>query len=444
MTPTSPEGAPANSSNLAANLEAYAARIALHEPTVRAWAYFDAQLLRTQAATLGARATFTAATRRLFGRPVGIKDIIDVAGMPTGNGIHLPPCHPARDATLVRRLRSAGALIAGKTVTTEFAVGAPGPTRNPYDLRRTPGASSSGSAAAVASGMVPLAVGTQTNGSVIRPAAYCGIIGYKPSAGSIECEGVLEVSPSLDQIGVFADNLADASALAAACGGHDWHGIESSPSPKLGIVRSSVWAAGEVSMQRAFAGLLARLSLTEQAELPPAFDQAINLHQTIMDAEAAAWLGAQIEVDGLGFSAALIALIERGRHISAGQLGDALEQRAVLRRAFAIHMRNFDALVTPAVTGEAPLATSSTGSPVFCTLWTLLGAPTISLPLLSGPNGMPIGVQLVGAIGHDEELLAAAAWLCIRLDRADLVSEHASGALAPGTAKGDTFRFKDP
>jgi len=328
----------------------------------------------------------------------------------------------------VVRVREAGAVVLGKTVTTELAVYAPGKTTNPHDPGRTPGGSSSGSAAAVAAGMVPVAVGTQTNGSVIRPAAYCGVVGYKPTYGWISRAGALQQSPPLDQVGVFARTVADAALAVESLVGFDprdpataprarprlLDAVRSEPpiAPRLAFVRTPSWDRADADLREAFGRLVAGLrGRIDELELPPIFADAVGWHRTIMEADLAGSFATEYATGRQRLSAILLEMLERGRTVLAVDYRHALEQVPRLGRALAEVFTAYDAIVTPATTGTAPRGLASTGSPIFCTIWTLCGTPAITVPLLRGADGMPLGVQVVGPRGDDARLLRTARWL---------------------------------
>ncbi len=413
--------------------EACVACIDAREPAVQAWAFLDRDLVLAEADRLDSLKRAGRPLGALHGVPVGVKDIIDTATMPTEHGTVL--CagrRPRRDAFVVTRLRNAGALIVGKTVTTELAAFHPGKTRNPHDPRRTPGGSSSGSAAAVAAGMVPLALGSQTNGSVIRPASFCGVVGLKPTHGLIGRTGVLLQSRTLDHVGLFAREVEDAALLGDVLAGFD----EDDPDTRLGaapqllatatadwplvpdlaFVRTPVWDRAEPSTHEAFAELVDALGerITE-VELPEAFGRAHELHRTIWEADAALNYGPLYDRGRDQLSAVMRGMIERGREVRAVDWHRAVAAAKALRDALDPLFERYDAIVTPAAPGEAPEGLAATGSPVFCTIWTLLGLPAVSLPLLQGPGGLPLGVQLVGSWGDDARLLRTARWLTRRL-----------------------------
>jgi Asp-tRNA(Asn)/Glu-tRNA(Gln) amidotransferase A subunit family amidase len=400
-------------------------RIAAREPEIEAWTYLDRAKVLAEAQTLDARRASGQPLGALHGLPVGVKDIFDTFDMPTENGtvVHKGR-QPLADAVMVRRLRDAGALVMGKTVTSELAVYAAGPTRNPHDPSRSPGGSSSGSAAAVAAGMVPLALATQTNGSTIRPAAFCGIVGYKPSLGLLPRTGVLHQSTILDQPGLMARNVADIALLADALMGADpademsfdppWKLAEAAASraapPRLAFVRSPYWSQADATTQAAFERFASELGI-DAVELPPEFAEAADVQKTLMTAGIAEAFGPDYSRAKDQLSSVVAGIIEGGRKLSALDFVTALTTRDRLRASFAERYAGFDAIVTPASLGIAPKRDGSTGNPIMATIWTLLGAPAITLPLLTGPENMPLGVQLVGNLRDDARLIAAAAWL---------------------------------
>lgn len=403
------------------------AHIAAREPELRAWAFLDPGQLLAQARAADRRRAAGLPLAALHGIPVGIKDIIDTADMPTENGT---PLHagrrPAADALIVTRLRAAGAIIAGKTVTTELATYAPGKTRNPHDPRHTPGGSSSGSAAAVAAGMVPLAVGTQTNGSVIRPASYCGVYGFKPTYGLIPRNGVLKQSRALDQIGVFARSIEDVALLAAQLIGADPGdpdtlavmppspldcAMPASP-PRFAFIRTPFWDRMDRDAQAAIEHLLSGLAgHVEETALPDAALKAWDSQRTVMEADIANNYAAEWDRGRDRLSPSLCAQIERGRATAPAAYRQALAQIPPVTAALAAMFADCDAILTPSTMGAAPHGLGSTGDPAFCTLWTFCGMPAINVPLLRSATGLPLGVQLVGPRMGDAGLLRAARWL---------------------------------
>jgi Asp-tRNA(Asn)/Glu-tRNA(Gln) amidotransferase A subunit family amidase len=409
------------------------ARIDELEPAVQAWAFLDRDHVLMQAQALDLQRAEGKALGPLHGVPIGIKDIFDTGDMPTEFGSPLWAGRtPRRDAAAVARLRSAGAVIMGKTVTTEYAYFHPGKTRNPHDPARTPGGSSSGSAAAVAASMVPGAIGSQTNGSVIRPAAFCGVVGFKPTHGLIPRSGALLLSRTLDQVGVFTRTVEDAALLAETLTGFDEEDFDTRPiarppfavvaasepplPPRFAFVRSPVWEQAEPVTREAFGELVASLGDTiTEVEPGSSFGSAVDMHRTIMEVEMAYNLHRDYEKGGDQLSATLRKLIERGRAYTAVDYLAAVGGIAPLNEALDSVFDEYDAIVTPAAPGEAPRGLETTGNPIFCTLWTYLGTPAVTLPLMQSEAGMPLGVQLVGRRGNDARLLRSARWLVTNL-----------------------------
>ncbi|MDX1710194.1 MAG: amidase [Rhodovibrionaceae bacterium] len=410
-------------------LDACLAVVDQREGEVQAWTALDRDHARAQARTADEAHRIGASLGPLHGLPVGVKDIIDTRALPTENGT--PFCRgrqPGRDASVVAQLQQAGAYVMGKTVTTELAVYSPGKTRNPHDPGRTPGGSSSGSAAAVAAGMVPAALGSQTNGSVIRPASFCGVVGYKPTHGLMSRTGVLSQSPFLDTLGVFAGSVEDAALLAGSLMTYDpldpdmvaapppaLYEIccEEPPlSPRFAFVEGPGWPKCEETTREAFSELAEALGeLCQPVGLSERFDKGVDLHRTIMLADLAKSFAAFYERDASLLSDTLRGMIEEGQKIAAVDYNRAREWRVIYNDALDELFDEVDAILTPATLGEAPQGLEATGDPTCCTLWTFCGTPAISLPLLEGPNGMPLGVQLVGRRGDDARLLRTARWL---------------------------------
>jgi amidase len=368
----------------------------------------------------------------LSGIPVGIKDIIATSDMPTTNGSPIYRDHiPAADAWVVERLRQLGATIFGKTVSTEFAWRHPGPTVNPWNSDHTPGGSSSGSAAAVAAGLVPLALGSQTLGSVIRPAAFNGIVGLKPSFGAIPRLGVHPLSPSLDHVGFFArrvDDVALALSLLAGTSDSDLHGrplpafqvdlehgIAPLDRPRLGIVRFEKFVRAEPAQQKVFEATIARAreagAVVEElplAEFDAANWPAIN---TILSSEGAAIFGGLVARYPDRTSDQLKAQVERGRAVAAIDYLAAKAAQEKWRAELPKEMSGFDALLTLPAFGEAPHGLDFTGDAEYCAPWTFIGAPAVTLPAGFGPNGLPLGIQIVGRYREDLRVLRVAKWL---------------------------------
>ncbi|HKI65220.1 MAG TPA: amidase [Burkholderiales bacterium] len=388
-------------------------RAALREPVVRAFARLEPERVLEAARALdraGARGP-------LHGLPLGVKDIIDTFDLPTEYGSPIYAGHrPAADAACVALARDAGALVFGKTVSTEFATHPPGPTTNPHNAAHTPGGSSSGSAAAVADRMLPLAFGTQTGGSVIRPAAFCGVVGYKPSFGLLPRTGVKAISDSFDTVGVFARAVEDAALLVAALSGRDALRIPASlNAPRLGLCRTPQWPAARPETHKLFDELPGRLmragARVGALELPAVFAPLADLHGTIWDYEIARCLADEHRRHRDMIREPLRGQLERGRGVS-GEAYDAVRRVASeCRRRLADAMHDFDALVVPSAPGEAPEGLASTGDSVFNRVWTLLHAPCVNVPAGRGPKGLPLGIQLVGRFGDDARVLACAHWI---------------------------------
>jgi Asp-tRNA(Asn)/Glu-tRNA(Gln) amidotransferase A subunit family amidase len=413
--------------------EACLARVREAEPQLQAWQFLDPEHALAQARARDLDRSQGNATGPLHGLPVGIKDIMDTADMPTEDGTVLHAGRtPAHDATVVAMLRAAGAVILGKTVTTECATYFPGKTRNPHDPGHTPGGSSSGSAAAVAAGMVPLALGSQTNGSVIRPASFCGVYGFKPTHGLISRHGIMKLSRTLDHVGVFARTLEDVALFAEQLVGHDEGDPDTRPRarmpfcavaaeepplpPLLAFVKGPAWERAEAETKEAFAELVAELGdRVVEVELPETTQRALDWHRTIMEAEMAANLDLEWERGRDKLSESLRTRLARGREVSALDYQMALARIPLLQEGFGEIFGRYDAILTPAAAGTAPKGLASTGDPSFCTLWTLLGMPALSLPLMQGGNGLPLGVQLVGQRHDDSRLLRTARWLAARV-----------------------------
>jgi len=380
------------------------------EPQVLAWQYLDPEqvLARARALDRGSRGG------PLFGVPFGIKDIIDTCDMPTEYGSPIyQGCRPMNDAACVALGRRAGGILMGKTVTTEFANRHPGKTRHPKDPRRTPGGSSSGSAAAVGDSMVPLAIGTQTTASTIRPAAFNGCVGLRPTFGALSCSGVRQAAGSLDTLGLIARSVEDVALYHDVLLGIDPRPIPAAPGRlRIGVARTHFWTSVEPTYQarieeaaRALARAGAQVS---DVTLPPAFERIEDAHRWISSFEFVRNFTHEIEhhwdrissdlrdyrlADGIGCP------VER----YTAALAAAAECRAMLDDI----MRDFDVLITPSADGEAPIGLASTGNASFCAIWTSTHVPALTLPLFTGPNGLPLGLQVIAARGRDRDLFAA-------------------------------------
>jgi Asp-tRNA(Asn)/Glu-tRNA(Gln) amidotransferase A subunit family amidase len=407
---------------------AFLDRIAAIDDKVHAFVHLDPEHALAQARALDEHQRRGEPLGLLHGIPVGIKDIFDTADFPTEcNWALMKGRRPSRDAGSVARLRAAGAVILGKTVTTECAYFHPGPTRNPHDLERTPGGSSSGSAAAVAAGMVPLATGSQTNGSVVRPAAFCGVYGFKPTHGMISRAQTLILSRALDHVGVFARSLADCALILDALAGYDAEDpdsrafstpsfratvVEDPPSPpRFAFVRTPVWEKADAEARAALEGLVGKLGdAAVTVDLPESFAAAWDDHRVIMSTDMAYNLGEAVERGGEASSKQLRDLLAEGGRNSAVRYLAARANAEHYRAGLVDILKTADAIITLSAPGAAPKGTA-TGSPVFNSLWTLTGLPAVTIPLLKGEGGLPIGTQLVGAPGEDARLLRTATWL---------------------------------
>ena len=401
-------------------------RIAALEPKVQAFAHLDAEHALTQARERDEWRKSGRPIGSLHGVPVGIKDIIDTSDYPTECGSPvLSGRRPRGDATVVSRLRAAGAVIIGKTVTTEFAYFSPGKTRNPHDPERTPGGSSSGSAAAVAAQMVPLALGSQTNGSIIRPGAFCGAFAMKPTHGLVPRTGVLPLSRTLDHIGPFARSIDDLALALDVIAGYDAEDPDTRPiatggyskiasedfplPPRFAFVPTPVWNKADAETHEAFEGLAEELGeACFKFDLPDRYTAAWDAQRVIMATEMAHNLGALVDKGGELISKQMRDLIEEGRKTTAVRYLAAVAAAEPLREGLnQLFQQECTAIITPAAPGVAPKGTA-TGNPAFCTLWTYVGLPAITIPLMTGEGGMPLGVQLVGPSGDDARLLRTA------------------------------------
>lgn len=341
-------------------------------------------------------------TGPLAGVPLGVKDIVDVAGVPTrcGSPTRDDVAPATADAAIVRLLREAGAVVVGKTVTTEFACFDPGPTRNPHDLARTPGGSSSGSAAVIAAGMVPLALGSQTAGSVVRPCSFCGIAGLAVARGTLPVDGVHPLAPSLDTVGLLAATVEDVAVARAALAGRD-------PAPAA-TPRLLAWDGTEVAdvspAMRALHADVAGRTGARAWDVP--LDDAVADHHTVMAAEASAVVP---DVPGLGER--LSAMLAEGRAVTPRALADARERAAATRAAALARLEDADAVLVPGALGVAPLAIEGTGDPVLSRPWHLLGLPALAVPGGRDEAGLPLGLALIGHPDREDALLGAGRWL---------------------------------
>ncbi len=387
-------------------------RIEAREAVVGAWIHLDADAALAEARVLDAGAL----RGRLHGLPLGVKDLIDTVQYPTAYGSPIYSGHrPAWDAACIASARAAGALVLGKTVSTEFATYHPGKTANPHNPACTPGGSSSGSAAAVADFMVPLAYGTQTAGSVIRPAAFCGVVGYKPSYGLISRAGVKSLAESLDTIGVFSRDVKDAAFFAGVLSNRDLLPKEMPQVPRIGLCRTCEWDQAKQETKALFetaghtlSGAGARV---KEITLAAEFSGLAQAQTEVMAYEAAQSLVFECTIHGDKLSPKLRELIAMGRALSPEQHDSNLQLAHRCRRQLDDLFLDVDALIAPSATAEAPEGLVATGDPVFNRIWTLLGTPCIHLPFAQGPRGLPMGLQVIGASGGDRAMLAAADWI---------------------------------
>lgn len=409
------------------------ARIDELEDSIGAWAQLDRDIAMQQAKQADEFRMRGLPTGALHGLPIGIKDIIDTADYATERGTVLHAARkPAADATLVSLLKEAGAIILGKTVTTELAVFSPGKTRNPHNPEHTPGGSSSGSAASVSAAMCALSVGTQTNGSIIRPASYCGVYGFKPSFARISRHGVLQQSPPLDTIGVFSRSLEDLALIADVLMRFDAQDRAMRPiappciasvmqeelpfAPVFAFVRTPAWEQVELVSKDAFRELIDAINQGQEksvdlVDLPKKFDDIYEDHRKVMEADLARNFADEYARGKAELSDVLREMIERGQKVSDADYQSALAKKADYDACLEEIYDEYDAIITPSTPGPAPSGIESTGSPVMNTIWTFCGNPALNLPLLQTTGGLPFGVQLVGKKDEDARLFRSARWL---------------------------------
>ena len=408
----------------------YIKRIEQFDKDVKAWAYFDKNFLIEQAKAADEYRLSGKPLGRLHGLPIGIKDIFGTDDMPTECGTTIRKgVRTKDDAFIVQLLKESGAIIMGKTVTTEFAYFDPGKTTNPHDYNRTPGGSSSGSAAAVASFMAPLAIGSQTNGSTIRPASYCGVIGYKPSYGLISRSGALKQSSLLDHVGLFSRNIEDLAILTSVLikkdpddnstieySSYEFEEIALSEppfEPKFLFMKTSKWKNLDKDSQKTYENFIKKNEKYVKVvdETLSYLEDIFNYHQIIHETDMAYSYKDYYKNYKNKLGKKLIEAIERGMNYKSGEYVQAVEYRDFIYKDFKEIFHDYHGILTPASTGVAPEGLAATGSPEFSTIWTYLGTPSISLPILSGSNNLPLGVQLVGERLDDARLLRTANWL---------------------------------
>lgn len=397
-------------------------RIAEREPTVRAWTCIDAEAALKRAREIDAGGS----VGLLHGLPIAVKDVIDTCDMPTAYGSPIYAGHrPAADASSVALARAAGAIVVGKTVTTEFATFHPGATCNPRNPLHTPGGSSSGSAAAVADWMVPLGFGTQTAGSIVRPAAFCGVVGYKPTYGTINRVGTKMISDTLDTLGVLARTVADAALFVAALSGRrDW-AIDETPgeAPRIGLCRTYEWNRAQADAMAAFEDAGKRLSASRaevrEVALPEAFASLAEAQTSIMVSEVAKCLAHEWLAHRDQLSREMVAMIDAGLAVGAERYDAAQSLARASRRLLPQVFDGCDVLIAPSAIGEAPIGVQATGDPLFNRIWTLLRTPCVHVPCALGQHGLPLGVTVVGPIGSDRTTLAAASWVQAKIGLMD-------------------------
>jgi Asp-tRNA(Asn)/Glu-tRNA(Gln) amidotransferase A subunit family amidase len=391
-------------------MESCLARIAEREAAVRAFAWFDPAVARRAAAAAG--------PGKLHGLPIGVKDVLDTADMPSEYGSPIwRGWQPRADSAPVAWARAAGAVAIGKTVTTEFATRKPGPTGNPHNLHHTPGGSSSGSAAGVAAGFFPLAYGTQTAGSVLRPAAYCGVVGYKPTFGMINRHGMKLMSENLDTVGVMARSVADCALFAGAVAGRDLGDPDGRPerAPRIGICRSPAWDVAlpetHALLPRVAAALRQAGASAVDRELSSGVAAIAGAHAIVTSHESGRALGWELANARGQISGELRDRLEWGLSLNEAVVAKAHEVFERAQREFPAAMEGLDALVTPSAPGQAPAGLEWTGDPAFNLIWTSLHVPCVTVPAGAGPDGLPLGIQIVTRIGEDREALAWAQWV---------------------------------
>lgn len=388
---------------------AFADRIAAAEPQVQAFAYFDRERALAEA--------FAAPAGPLAGVTFGVKDIIDTADMPTSYGSEVYEGYqPAWDAPAVALARRLGGVVMGKTVTVEFALKSPGKTRNPHNPAHTPGGSSSGSCAAVAAGMVQVAFGTQTAGSILRPSSYCGVVGYKPSFGTLNRTGVKPLSDSLDHVGLVTRDVRDAAfAVAALAEKPALAQGTAGPGLRVGLFRTSRWAQAEpatrAALARATAAIQAAGGTVRELDVPESFEGYYALFDAVMGWETPRTLDYERYQLGERLSPITLDFIETLARATREDYDAALAELKHREALVEELLDGCDVLITPAAPGEAPAGLGATGDPVFNKVWTLLHVPALAVPAGLGPQGLPVGVQVIGRIGTDAETLAAAAFI---------------------------------
>jgi amidase len=389
-------------------------RIRAREPEVAAWAQLEPEIALRQARERDRQAPRS----RLHGIPIGVKDVIDTADMPTEYGSPIYKGHrPACDAACVAQVRELGGVILGKTVSTEFATRHPGKTHNPRNTQHTPGGSSSGSAAAVADWMVPIAFGTQTSASIIRPAAYCGAVGYKPTFNLVNRAGLKFLSESLDTLGMLARTVPDAALIAEELSGAPPARFDevSSMKPRIGFCRTPYWSQADAATQTALEGAVPRLSKAGASVEPVELDHEFTALADVQIRMSSYEFYRALTYERMRFpkliSDSLTQRIRGGAQVTRAQYVETHEIAGRCRARLDDIYRDFDVLLSPSAPGEAPRGLASTGDPIFGLTWTLMHGPAITLPVFTGPKGLPIGAQVTGPRGSDAQTLMAAEWI---------------------------------
>ncbi len=411
-------------------VKAFLDHIKIREPLVGAWNYLN-QEQAIQQAKLADKRWKDKNPGKLNGLPIGIKDIIDTKDMPTENGSSIcKDRRPSDDAHLVKLLRDAGAVIMGKCVTTEFALSGPGKTKNPKDLECTPGGSSSGSAAAVSDNMIPLAIGSQTGGSVLRPASFTGILGLKPTFGTISRFGMSPISQRLDHPGIYANSTRDIDLVASVILSYDEKDLDMVKhynykqdyiveAPRFAFVKGPVWDFGEDDMQEQIIKFIENLPFeVEELNLGDDFNEAASSHEIIMNGSIAKSLSQYYENEKEKLHPFTISRIEAGIPVSAKQYIEAIENAKKMQQTLNKFFHKFDAIITPAAPGQAPRDLMNTGNAIFNGYWTMMGTPAISLPLLQGRDNLPMGIQIISSWNEDYKLIKIAEYIMQNIKKA--------------------------
>jgi len=390
-------------------MEQLLTRVAARDEQVQAWSWLDPAQAQARARQAAEEIRQGVRHSPLQGIPVAVKDLIDTEGMLTTYGSPIyKDHHPTSDAAIVTALKKAGAYVMGKTVSTEFACFTAGPTMNPHNPEYSPGGSSSGSAAAVADGQVPFAIGTQTAGSVIRPAAFNGVVGLKPSYGVLPTAGTFPLCPTLDTLGTFSRTVGDQRLILTALAPH-LPIANAVKNPKILVCKTPFWSQGDDEMHTAFDQFVADCQQAgadlEHYEMGPDFAALLTAQQQIMGVEASRALSTHYDQQRDQLSAPLVALIEQGMQVNNADEAAAHNLKARCAHKLQQLFRDADFIITPATAGTAPKRVDGTGDPLFNRIWTLLGLPAITFPIAQGGNGLPLGIQLVAPLGEDHALI---------------------------------------